>query len=232
MIVVEQVSKRFGARVVLRELSLRAPAGGVHLLVGANGAGKTTLLRIMTRLAQPDAGSVRLNQIDLMAEPRRALAALAFLPQSPRFHPRLTTRQVLAYYGGLRHRTPSDVDGELERWALAGHAAVVTHHLSGGLRQRLALAVFALAHAPVMVLDEPGLSLDPYWRDQLQRFLADQARLGRTVLVATHLLAEWEGRVDTCHLLQEGAVAGTLPVDRLREAFAEAERMPVTAVRE
>lgn len=91
------------------------------------------------------------------------------------------------------------------------------------MRQRLALAIFALARAPVLLLDEPGLSLDPYWRDRLAEFLAEEARRGRTVLMATHLLGEWEGRADTCLLMRDGRIAGELPVDRLREAFAAEE---------
>lgn len=223
MIIAEGVSKRFGERAVLRELDLSVQPGAVNLLVGANGAGKTTLLRILTRLATPDEGSVTINGVSLVDEPARALAQLSFLPQAPRFHSRLTTRQVASYYGRLRQRDENDVDAELARWELTGHAGVATGKLSGGMRQRLALAIFALARAPVLLLDEPGLSLDPYWRDRLAAFLADEARRGRTVLMATHLLGEWEGRADVCHVMRHGRIAGELPVDRLREAFAAEE---------
>jgi ABC-type multidrug transport system ATPase subunit len=226
VIAINGVSKRFRNRVVLQQLDLAVRPGGVNLLVGANGAGKTTLLRILARLAEPDAGSVVLNGIDLHAEPERALAQLSFLPQAPRFHPRLTTRQVASYYGKLRRRLPGEIEAELKQWELTEHAAVMTHQLSGGMRQRLALAVFALARAPVLVLDEPGLSLDPYWRDRLQQYLTAAAREGRTILVATHLLGEWEGRVDTCHLMKAGRIAGELPPDQLRAAFAAAEGLP------
>jgi ABC-type multidrug transport system ATPase subunit len=91
------------------------------------------------------------------------------------------------------------------------------------MRQRLALAIFALARAPVLVLDEPGLSLDPFWRDRLAAFLTEEAQRGRTVLTATHLLGEWEGRVDRCVLMRDGRIAAELPPGHLRAAFAEAE---------
>jgi ABC-type multidrug transport system ATPase subunit len=87
------------------------------------------------------------------------------------------------------------------------------------MRQRLALAVFALADAPVLLLDEPGLSLDPEWRYRLQTFLVEEARRGRTVLVATHLLGEWEGQTDRCLVIADGRNAGELPPERLRDAF-------------
>jgi ABC-type multidrug transport system ATPase subunit len=113
----------------------------------------------------------------------------------------------------------------LERWGLQEHLHETTAHLSGGLRQRLAIAVFALARAPVLVLDEPGLSLDPEWRSRLQVHLSAEASRGATVLVATHLLGEWEGKVDACVLLEAGRVSGALPPDRLRESFPSFERV-------
>jgi ABC-type multidrug transport system ATPase subunit len=99
------------------------------------------------------------------------------------------------------------------------HLDVPTGRLSGGLRQRLALAVHALPDAPVIVLDEPGLSLDPDWRQFLQSALARAARRGRTVLVSTHLIGEWDGHADRCLVLEGGRVTRELPHDRLREAF-------------
>lgn len=219
MITARGIGKRFGRREVLMGLDLDVPPGVVTLLVGANGAGKTTLLRIVSGLCQPDAGELRILGSDVVRARLSALASLAFLPQAPRFHARLTTRQVGRYYGKLRGRTAHDVDTELERWGLADHLTATTAQLSGGLRQRLAIAVFALARAPVLVLDEPGLSLDPEWRRRLQAHLTAAAAEGATVLVATHLLGEWEGRTDQCVLLADGRVSGVLPPDRLREHF-------------
>ncbi len=225
MIRVRQLEKRFGRRPVLRGLDLEVSAGAVTLLVGSNGAGKTTLLRVIAGLCAPDAGDVRIAGFDVARHRLAALGALAFLAQAPRFHARLTTRQVANYYGRLRGRGGDEVDRELERWGLGDHKDSPTAQLSGGLRQRLAIAIFALARAPVLVLDEPGLSLDPEWRMRLQAHLTTEARRGATVLVATHLLGEWEGKVDACVLLEGGRVSGALPPERLRERFPVAEEV-------
>jgi ABC-2 type transport system ATP-binding protein len=219
MITVRGVHKSFGSRRVLSGLDLEVRPGAVTLLVGANGAGKTTLLRIVTGLCAPDAGAVYLAGFDVVSQRLAALGALAFLPQAPRFHARLTTRQVAWYYGRLRGRSESNVQGELARWGLLDHLSATTAQLSGGLRQRLAIAIFFLAQAPVLVLDEPGLSLDPEWRLRLQSHLSAEARTGATVLIATHLLGEWEGKVDRCVVLNEGRVSGALPPERLRASF-------------
>jgi ABC-2 type transport system ATP-binding protein len=224
MITAHQVGKRFGSRQVLADLELDVQPGKVTLLVGANGAGKTTLLRIITGLCVPDRGRVLVAGRDVVKKRLDALAALAFLPQAPRFHARLTTGQVARYYGKLRGRTDDEITNELNLWGLDDHINAPTAELSGGLRQRLAVAVFALARAPVLVLDEPGLSLDPEWRMRLQAHLSAEARRGATVLVATHLLGEWEGKVDACVLLEAGRVNGALPPDRLRKSFPSFER--------
>lgn len=219
MILTRDLTKRFGTRRVLNGFDFAAEPGAVTLLVGANGAGKTTTLRLLAGLADADAGMVAIAGHDLRRARRQALAHISFLPQAPRFHPRLTVRQVAEFYAQLRGRSRDAVRAALDRWGLVDFAGVPTARLSGGLRQRLALAVFALADAPVLLLDEPGLSLDPEWRERLQFFLTEAARDGRTVLVATHLLGEWEGRADRCVLLEYGRSGGELPPERLREAF-------------
>ena len=226
MILTRDLHKSFGQRRVLCGLDLAAEPGAITLLVGANGTGKTTTLRLLAGLSSPDAGTVAIAGHDLHRSRAQALAHLSFLPQAPRFHPRLTTLHVARFYAQLRGREERDVADALHDWGIAQHAHVPTAKLSGGLRQRLALAVFALADAPVLLLDEPGLSLDPEWRLRLQEFLAAEARRGRTVLVATHLLGEWEGRADRCLLMEGGRAAGELPPERLRETFFGSSRSP------
>lgn len=228
MIEVRALEKSFGPRAVLRGLDLRVPAGEVTLLLGANGAGKTTLLRIVTGILTADAGSVHVAGHDVERERLAALSALAFLPQAPRFHARLSVEQVARYYAQLRGRGADEVVTALADWGLSDHARGETRALSGGLRQRLGLAIFFLAQAPVLVLDEPGLSLDPEWRLRLQERLAAAARGGATVLVATHLLGEWEGQADACVVLEAGRLARRLPAAQLRATFFRRDRVEVS----
>ncbi len=237
MILTRALTKSYGSRAVLRGLNLAAEPGAITLLVGTNGAGKTTTLRLLAGLSDPDGGTIAIAGADLQRDRTAALAKLSYLPQTPRFHPRLTVRQVASFYAELRGRPRQAVDQELGAWGLGEYATMPTAQLSGGLRQRLALTVFSLAAAPVLLLDEPGLSLDPEWRDRLQDYLVAQATAGRTVVVTTHLLGEWENRADRCLLIHEGRLGGELPVANLRGAFngnasslpTHAELLPICA---
>lgn len=219
MITLEGLTKSYGRQRVLDGLDLHARPGEVTLLVGANGSGKTTTLRQLCGLSTPDSGRIRIDEIDLAASRQEALGHLTFLPQSPRFHPRLSVGEILRFYASLRDLPPERVSEIEQHWRLGDVRTQPTSRLSGGTRQRLALAVFSLPDAPVLVLDEPGLSLDPDWRRFLHADLHAAARRGRTVLVATHLLGEWDGQADRCFVLEHGRVARELPPSRLRDAF-------------
>ena len=219
MITITGLTKAYGRQRVLDGLDLQARPGEVALLVGANGSGKTTTLRQLCGLSAPDAGRIAIGEACLRTDRLDALAHLAFLPQSPRFHPRLTVADILQFYARLRNLPAERVAVVEQHWRLTDVRMQPTSRLSGGTRQRLALAVFSLSEAPVLVLDEPGLSLDPDWRRFLHAELHGAARRGRTVLVATHLLGEWEGQADRCLVLEHGRVARELPPSRLRDAF-------------
>lgn len=219
MISIHGLSKSYGRHRVLDGLDLQARPGEVTLLVGANGCGKTTTLRQLSGLSAPDAGRILIGEADLAKSRMAALSHLSFLPQSPRFHARLTTREILDFYARLRGLSPDRTAAVEAHWGLGPSRHQATGRLSGGTLQRLALAVLMLPDAPVLVLDEPGLSLDPDWRRFLHAQLHAAARRGTTVLVATHLLGEWDGQADRCLVLEHGRVSRELPAARLREAF-------------
>lgn len=221
MIQVENIRKSYGQTPVLRGLSLEARAGEITLLVGANGAGKSTTMKLMAGLLRPEAGRVRLDGRDFARDRLAAQGRLSYLPQNPAFHPHFTGRQILEFYADLRGVGPARIAHALASTGLEGVAGQPTGTLSGGLRQRLGLAVLLLPDAPILLLDEPGLSLDPSWRLRLQEVLRAEARRGKTVFVTTHLIAEWNQVAQRCLLCQEGRLARELdPANLLVEAVA------------
>ncbi|MDQ8202222.1 ABC transporter ATP-binding protein [Pelagicoccus sp. SDUM812003] len=216
MISIDSLQKSFRRNSLLNGFSCEARSGEVTLLVGSNGAGKSTALKIATGALQADAGTVKIGGEDIRRDRARALQLCSSLPQSVDFHPRLTAKQILRFYADVRGAPRERIEQEIERWGLEDHFKKRACELSGGLRQRLGLAVLFLADAPCMVLDEPGISLDPDWRETMQQTLIHQARQGKAILVATHLLGEWQDRADRCLLCENGRVVREIDPQKLR----------------
>ncbi|NBB79803.1 MAG: ATP-binding cassette domain-containing protein [Verrucomicrobia bacterium] len=207
---------------VLRGFDLTPVPGQLNLLIGSNGAGKSTALKVAAGLWRPRSGELRFES-KVMHHRESRFGRIAYLPQSPLFHPRLRVRELIRFYARLEGADLSEAEIALERFGLEAHRHHRSVELSGGLRQRLGLAILSLSSAPVWLLDEPGLSLDPLWRRKLQSWLKEASSSGRTVLAATHLLAEWEGRADTCYLCENGRIDGELDPAHLREAHLRLE---------
>lgn len=221
MITAQNLTKSFRKKTVLRGVTFTARPGEITLLVGPNGAGKSTTLKVLTGLARADGGHALIEDKDIVHEKIAAQRLLSFLPQTPNFHPRFTCEQIVDFYARLR-----GVDRPQRAWALekAGLSDVAREHtrtLSGGMRQRLGLALLLLPDAPVLLLDEPGLSLDPAWRRRLQIILHDEARRGKTVLVTTHLIAEWNNAAHRCLLCRDGVIERELDAANLPGDFDE-----------
>src|SRR5262249_51099269 len=193
MIQVEQLSKYYGARAAIRNLSFRIDAGEVVGFLGLNGAGKTTTLRILGCVLLPTSGTVRLAGQDLLTAPRQLKARIGFLPEAPPLYEDMTVGEYLAFVAGLRSveagRIPARVGETEERTGLAALDDERISTLSHGFRQRVGVAQ-ALVHAPdVLLLDEPANGLDPVQNVEM-RSLIRSLRGDHTVLVSSHILPE------------------------------------------
>jgi ABC-type multidrug transport system ATPase subunit len=227
MIVAVNLHKNYGRKPVLRGMSLRVEPGELTLLVGSNGAGKSTTMRILAGLSGANAGTAWINGHDIIRARKMAQRFLSYLPQNPQFHPRLRCIEVLKFYARLRGIDVGRCAFVLEQIGLTEAAQERTGALSGGMRQRLGLALLLLAQSPVLLLDEPGISLDPGWRTRLQEILRAEADGGRAVLVTTHLIAEWNGVADRCLLCRDGTIERDIDPNDLPQNFDEAvEQQP------
>ena len=226
MIVADNLQKSYRQKVVLRGLSLRVEPGELTLLVGSNGAGKSTTMKILAGIAQADGGSASIAGNDLVKTRVLAQRALSYLPQNPQFHPRLRCVEVLNFYARVRGIDTARCLSMLDQVGLLEAAQERTGELSGGMRQRLGLALLLLAEAPVLLLDEPGLSLDPGWRTRLQEILREEGTRGRAVLVTTHLIAEWNGIADRCLLCRDGRIEREIDPTDLPQNFDDVVTLP------
>lgn len=219
MISIAKITKKYGRQPVLRGISFVAAPGTITLLVGPNGAGKTTTIKVLSGLARPDSGQAQIQGMDIVRQRIAAQRLLAYLPQRCNFHPRLTCAEIIRFYARLRGLPMARGQAVLELAGLREFERVRTGELSGGTRQKLGLALLLLPDAPILLLDEPGLSLDPGWRKRLQETLRFEAERGKTVLVTTHLIAEWNNVAHRCLLCREGAIERELDPSDLPHNF-------------
>jgi ABC-2 type transport system ATP-binding protein len=211
MIEMEGVDKTYGARGhavhALRDVSMSL-GPGVWGVVGPNGAGKSTLLALVLGFLRPSAGQVRVDG----SSPRRYLRrrGAGYLPERfsvPPEWPVAATLRTLARLEGVSGRdADARADHALDRLGLRDQADRRVGELSRGLNQRLGLAQALLADRDLVVLDEPTEGLDPLWRVRFRDLVRELRGQGRTVLLASHELAEVERVADRAILLQEGRV--------------------------
>ena len=228
MIAASELTKHFGHKEVLRGLSLEAKTGKITLLVGPNAAGKSTTVKVLAGLIRPTNGRASINGYDIIDQRIAAQRSLAYLPQRPSFHPKLTGLEILRFYARIRGVRQSRCTAVLEVAGLSDVAGVRTEKLSGGMRQRLGIALLLLADAPVLLLDEPGLSLDPGWRKRLQDTLRFESERGKAVLVTTHLIAEWNNVADRCLLCRHGIIERELDPKNLPHDFEQIDEAELT----
>jgi ABC-type multidrug transport system ATPase subunit len=221
MIIADELQRSYGRKEVLRGMSLRIEPGELTLLVGSNGAGKSTTMKILAGLARADAGSGSICGHDIQTARVAAQRSLSYMPQNPQFHPRLTCLEVLKFYARLRGLVLARCASALEQVGLTEAMRERSGALSGGMRQRLGLALLLLAESPALLLDEPGLSLDPGWRTRLQEILREEAHRGRAILVTTHLIAEWNGVADRCLVCRDGRIEREINPNDLPHNFDE-----------
>ncbi len=202
---IKDVSKHYGKRPVLSKLTFDVKAGEVYALVGPNGAGKTTIIRLVTGLAFPTSGSVRLLGKDPITNPKikRLLGAVVEAPAA--FYPYLSGRENLRLHaklaGRVNEKRINEVLGTME---LSNAAERKVGIYSLGMRQRLGVAAAILTNPAVLILDEPASGMDPLSLHLVHRVLQEAAERGAAVLLSTHHLDEVVAYCNKVGILEEG----------------------------
>jgi ABC-2 type transport system ATP-binding protein len=228
LIELQHLSKRYGSRKsqpvqALDDLSLSVPQGALYGLLGPNGAGKTTALRILCTLLAPDAGTVRVNGLDALADPRAVRRQLGYVAQEVAIDKILSGRELLGLQGDLYHLPSSNRDRRIaELIELLGMDDWIDRRCgtySGGMRRRLDLAA-GLLHSPrVLVLDEPTVGLDIESRSAIWQVLRQLRDQGTTVLLSSHYLEEVDALADRLAIIESGRVIAEGPPAELKAAL-------------
>jgi sodium transport system ATP-binding protein len=218
-LVAEDLVKRFGAVAAVDGVSLTVSPGEVVGLLGPNGAGKTTTLRMLAGILTPDAGSVRIGGLDVRDRPLDAKRRLGFLSGDTQLYQRLSTREVLRYFGRLYGMADAQIDArtallvaDLEMGDFAGRPCGT---LSSGQKQRANIARAFLHEPDVLVLDEPTVALDVISGQFIVESIRRQRDSGRAVLFSTHIMSEAEYLCDRILLMHRGRVIDEGPLDDL-----------------
>ncbi|MBI5670941.1 MAG: ABC transporter ATP-binding protein [Chloroflexi bacterium] len=188
MITATNLSKRYGNNLALDQVSFTIQAGESVALWGANGAGKTTTLRCLLGLQGFD-GDLSVNGLDVRRSSKAARAAIGYVPQETVFYD-MTITETLHFYARLKKVSADRIPAALEQVQLTGHAAKRVSMLSGGMKQRLALAVALLADPPILVLDEPTANLDVKAQRDFIHAIQTLNQSGKTIVFSSHRLDE------------------------------------------
>jgi len=230
-IVVDRLTKKFGAFVAVDALTFDVARGEVFGFLGANGAGKSTTIRMLCGLLKPTSGRARVGGTDVTADPEGVKRRIGYMSQRFSLYELLTVDENIRFYGALygltgerfaaRHRFALEMAG------LKGRERDLARDLSGGWRQRLALGCALLHEPPIVFLDEPTGGVDPISRRAFWRLIDDLSQGGTTVLVTTHYLDEAE-RCDRVAIVHAGRLAALGTTSGLKTTFHD---RPIVEVR-
>ncbi|MBI2221343.1 MAG: ABC transporter ATP-binding protein [Acidobacteria bacterium] len=221
MIRFQEFGKRFGAQVAVEALTLEVRAGEVVALLGPNGSGKTTTLKAAAGLIRPTQGEVLVGDPPGPSSDPAARKACSFLPQKVTFPDALTGREVVDFYRALRDESHARVDAVLKFASLNGASSRLVGTYSGGMVQRLGLAVAMLPDAPVLLLDEPTAALDPDGLSAFYGLVERRKAAGKTVLFTSHQLGDAGRLADRFAVLVAGRLAGCFSQRELAERLSD-----------
>jgi ABC-2 type transport system ATP-binding protein len=224
MIEFDHVTRTYGSKVAVSDLTLAIPHGELFALLGPNGAGKTTTIRMLVGLLQPSRGAIRVCRADVVRDPRAAHLHVGYVPDEPCLYDKLTGREFLWFiadmFGTPRHLAAARIDREIDHFELAEFADDLAESYSLGMKQRLVFAAAMLHDPDVLVLDEPMVGLDPRSVRIVKDLLRTRASEGMTVFMSTHTLAMAEEMADRVGIMVRGHLRflGTIP--ELRDHMA------------
>jgi len=216
MIEVRGLGKRFGTVKALDSVSFEVRAGETFALLGPNGSGKTTTLKCLAGLTLPSSGQIRINGVDLGGQRVGPRAAISYLPQRVAFPEQVTAREILEFYRRLRNLPPARVEAALEQCDFGDAANRLVSEFSGGMMQRLGIAVAILADAPILLLDEPTASLDPEGAASFRSFLGSLKNLNKTIVFSSHVLSDVDLLADRVAILVGGRLRAVESIVALR----------------
>jgi len=219
------LTKRYGDKVAVDNVSFKVFGGEIFGFLGPNGAGKTTTIKMIVGLLHPTSGTVTLDGHDVVEQPVQAKAACGYVPDEPNLYAKLTGRELLHFVGDLygldRIQAARRTEELLRLFGLIEAADDTTDSYSHGMRQKTSLAT-ALVHDPkTLILDEPTVGLDPKSARLIKDILRQMAARGAAVMLSTHILEIAQSMCDRIGIIDRGKLIAVGTMDELQSAQGE-----------
>ncbi len=219
MLKIENLSKAYGDKKAVIDLSLDIPSGEVFGLLGPNGAGKTTTLKMIPGLVVPDRGRIVVNSVDASEDPDGARAMIAYVPDEPTMYPRLSGREFLRFTGRMRDIPPDELERRIafheELFNMGGWLDGRAEGYSHGMIQRVVLSVAFIARPALYVIDEPHVGLDPATAETFNRMGRAAAASGAAIILSTHTLPVARAFCDRLGIIHEGQLIEVFRTDQI-----------------
>jgi len=220
------LTKDFGSRRAIENLTFEAHQGEVVGFLGPNGAGKTTTMRILTGYMPPTYGAAQVAGFDVISESLEVRRRVGYLPETVPLYPEMTVYEYLKFMADLRHLPNGDdmVDAALDLVKMEDRADGYISNLSKGMRQRIGLAQAMLHRPEVLILDEPTIGLDPAQVVEFRNTIRDVGK-ERTVLLSTHILSEAQQLCDRVLIINKGRIVAEDTPENLQSRLVGTEQV-------
>lgn len=217
MISVHNLTFDYPGKRAIQHVNFSIEPGTITALVGPNGAGKSTLMRCLAALETPSSGTIHINKLDILENPREAHSLMGYLADFFGLYDDLTVEQCLRYHAMVQNIPKQELQTAIEKVAIRMQIQDIlfqeTKTLSRGQRQRLAIAQAIIHHPKVLILDEPASGLDPEARYHLSQLLVLLAQEGITMLISSHILSELEDYCTHMLILRDGKIVKHCAID-------------------
>jgi len=233
MIETKNLTKNYGNLTAVDNLNLTIKDGDIFGFIGPNGAGKTTTMRILVTLLEPFGGSAFINGLNVAKEGKKVRRLVGYMPDFMGVYDDLKVFEYLEFFAAAfgieRKKRKSIVEGVLELTDLESKKSATVDSLSRGMQQRLGLARVLIHDPKVLILDEPASGLDPRARIEIRELLRELKRMGKTIMISSHILSELEEICDHVGIIEHGKLvfSGTLEEIRPRLGIKSKVRVRV-----
>ncbi|MBN2602688.1 MAG: ABC transporter ATP-binding protein [Candidatus Thermoplasmatota archaeon] len=217
---VENLTKTYGELNAVDNISFKVNTGEVFAFLGPNGAGKTTTVEIIETIRKPTSGHIKVLGFDFKEKNKEIKERIGVLPQEFTSFQRLTVRETLLYFSQL-YKKRKDIDSIIDLFNLKDKENAQYHTLSGGLKQRVGVAMALVNDPDIVFLDEPTTGLDPRARRDVWKAIAGLKQEGKTVFLTTHYMEEAEYLADHIAIIHKGKIVGEGTVDWLIDNYGE-----------